>query len=257
MKTQLFVAGCLIINVFIASSAMCSEEPSALPSVGAEGSINIANNTQSNPICVVYARLTEFKPYMQKAGFPEPPEATLDIGIFKVLEVVRGNIDTPSVCIPYSPNTLRGLLPTNAILVLTHMEGTRANYDPVGGEAWRGILPDTLETRARIESLTDEELSRTPTGKEIPETAARQIALNKLEILNDYTGFSGKYKFSTAERKPFGWFFWVYVLDERESPASVISVMVSISDEGEVVACWINGFGSDYAASEWDSIPEL
>ena len=207
--------------------------------------------------CVAYARLTEFRPYKQKPGFPEPPEATLDIGIFEVMKVVRGNIDTPHVNVIFSSNTLRGVLPTNAILIIAHNKGTRANYDPIGCEAWRGILPDTPDNRANIEALTDEELSRTPTGHEITEATARKIALSKLESLQNYTGFSGKYKFTTAEREPFGWSFYVHVLDERKSPASVNGVMVQISDDGEVVTCRINGFDSSWVANEWDSIPEL
>ena len=217
----------------------------------------MGGTTGSNPVCVAYARLIECKPYEQKPGFHVPPEASIDIGVFELREVVRGSMASSPVYVPYAPNTLRGALPTNAILIVTFWEGSSANYKPIGEEAWRGILPDTQETRATIEVLTAAEISQTPSGRELPEAAARQIALNKIETLNDYTGFSGKHKFSAVKREPFGWFFAVSVLDERQPRASVNTIMVRISDEGEVVSCRLDPFGSLYTASEWDSVPSI
>jgi hypothetical protein len=148
-------------------------------------------------------------------------------------------------------------LPDNAILLLSSFSSSHATYEAIGEEAWRGILPDTPENRARISTTSSGELSKTPPGKELPKATARQIAQQVLADHANYTGYSGKYKFSVIQRRPFGWFFGVNVLDERGEISFVRDLTIQVNDEGEVVSYRNSMFGSSWSASEWDAIPNL
>ena len=249
MKTSSVAAS--YIYVFILTIFWCFTSALAQTDVAA------GTNVQSNPVCVAYAHLVEFRPFEQKVGYYMPPEASIDVGVYDITSVIHGSMVASRIYVPFAPTTLRGSLPTNAILIVTFWDGSTANYKPIGNEAWRGILPDTPENRVKIESMSLGELSETLSGRELPEAAARQVALNKIEELHDYTGFSRNYKFSASKRNPFGWFFSITVLDERNRIPVVNTIMVEIGDDGDVVYCRLDPFGALYTAAEWDSIPSV
>ena len=180
-----------------------------------------------------------------------PVESQTDMATYAISEIVQGTLGASQIRIIYSTITAKSPLPESAILLLYQYSTNASVYAPLGREAWRGILPDTPENRARIQAASPEELSATTPGDELSEADALQIAQQALADHSDYVGYSGKHKITTIRRMPFGWFFGVDVLDERGGESVVEEFTIQINDEGELVTIYHLPFKSLKSADQW------
>lgn len=247
------IASFLIWLAIVGSKTAPAGEMAALLSTDAHSTLN---QTAHQPVVVAFGDLKEHKHYEQRPNFPIPPEGTLDLAIYEIRSIRHGTINSPKAVIAFSPVTLRGPLPQQAILIMTHCDSSESSFEPIGREAWRGILLDTPEARERTEATSLAELSGTPPHLQLPEATARQIALDRIIALKDYTRYSNNHKFLYTRREPFGWYFSVAVLVEEARPPYINHLLVQVNDEGNVVSCMVNSFGSIYTAEEWNTIPE-
>lgn len=137
---------------------------------------------------------------------------------YKLDSIYKGKfLNDDYVYIPIKKETIpKGGIPEKAILILhfqSEMEWYNdtikyiskddndllRTYVPLQNDAQKGILPDTPENRNKIESLSIENISQTPTKDQIAMEKAIEIAKKKNE-----EGDDSEYHY-TAHRYPYGW----------------------------------------------------
>ena len=203
-------------------------------------------------IRIVVARLVK-----SETKLPAHPSAPLESGVgvaeYDVKEVISGEIGAKRIRVRYGLSTLKEPLPQDAILILSSYTSAHDTYEPIGGEAWRGILPDTQANRKRIVESPLQTMARTPQGGDLPEAAARRIAEQALKNNNDHTPHI---KLNPVKRGAFGWFIHAYVLDDRSGHTQIREFSIRVSDEGEVTSYMPSLFQAYPDASAWTNIPE-
>lgn len=137
---------------------------------------------------------------------------------YKLDSIYKGKfLKDDYVYIPIKKETIpKGGIPEKAILIL-HLQSEMEWYEdaikyipkddddllrtyvPLQNDARKGILPDTVENRKKIESLSIENISHTPVKDQIAMEKAIEIAKKKNE-----EGDDEEYHY-TAHRYPYGW----------------------------------------------------
>lgn len=203
-------------------------------------------------VIVAHGRLMDAGIYRHPTD-NRPDEFLMGWAQYEVDEVVRGTLPDPVVRVTFNAGTQLLPLPTQAILLLT-ADSLPGRYSPLGEEASRGILPDTLENRSRIGKLSDEELAQSPSEHQLPPQEAVQLAHLALKRYSDYTGYGGQSRLVNMHRKPFGWFLSLAVLDQRPPHPSVIPLAAHVSDDGRVVNLSKLLFAGPWSPDEWHSM---
>lgn len=159
---------------------------------------------------------------------------------YDVKEVVSGSFPTNSVIVMYSENSLPlGGLPQNAILILQSPAGNKPPPDgwylALGGDAYRGILPDTTENRRRIEGIRLADLSVNSRSGQLPRHQAISIARVHANRLYEFPARNR----CSAVRSEFGYGWFVLFEWGRGEPGSSITLIVG--DDGKMKDRYASG----------------
>lgn len=182
--------------------------------------------TRSPPLVVAYGRLMS-----------QYDDFELRAARFEVSGVQRGTLPTNVVEVVFWKKTQRGELPHEAILLLSRpIAVSPPIWHAVGGDASRGILPDTSAARLRVAALTDARILDSPKEEWLSRAWAE-------EIVRDYLRSNGvdlaRLKLDLT-RDEFGWLGSVSFPDERGLVPFGGESYIHIRDSGHIVA-WMGG----------------
>ncbi len=182
--------------------------------------------TKSAPVLVAYGRLVS-----------QRDEINLRVARYEVSAVQRGHLPTNMVEVVFWRKTQVGQLPREAILLLSRPSAVSPpTWHAVGGDASRGILPDTPAARARTAALPDACILDAPRKERLSRSRAEEIA-------RDYLWARGigpahfKLKLRRAE---FGWEGTASIVDERGDPVVGGESDFGIRDSGDILY-WTTG----------------
>jgi hypothetical protein len=147
---------------------------------------------------------------------------------YRISECLRGQCPTNrTIHVHFWPKTNpTPFFPANAILVLRHMRFKDGSippeqlaaknlwYDCLGGDGYRGILPDTPAARSRILSTPSKELYANPTNKRLSATEAVMLC-KKMTKLQPKGVDSKNLRLSGLKRLTYGWSMDISLIDNE------------------------------------------
>lgn len=182
--------------------------------------------TESPPLVVGYGRLIS-----------QHDDIELRVARYEVSETQRGHLPTNVVEVVFWQKTQRGELPREAILLLSRpIAVSPPIWHAVGGDASRGILPDTPSDRQRVASLADTRMLDSPRAEWLPRAKAEQIARDYLRT----AGFDLTRLRMSFRRAEFGWDGSVSFPDEQGRVAFGGESYFGIRDRGDILY-WMKG----------------
>ena len=108
----------------------------------------------------------------------------VDSALFKVEEVLRGSIRTNQISVGwYTSGIGRISLPERAILVLTSTD-SETEFDAIGRNPSKGIIPDTPENRRRVLTASADDLTPVPAGHWL--TAKEAVSVVQAYLMPNY-----------------------------------------------------------------------
>lgn len=174
------------------------------------------------------------------------------------IDPIYGNFTTNRISVDYFHNTLKSPLPERSILILASSFGEpqiEEDADSLGGEAWRGILPDTPENRELIRKIPIAEFEQNRPENHLPKEKAISLAQHYLSQQDRLT--KGQ-SLLVAARKPFGWRVFSFLAFDESCRHYILTCTVHVSDTGDVLgdigAFDPPGFTAEELA-EWDIKP--
>lgn len=183
--------------------------------------------TKTSPVVVAYGRLMS-----------QHDDIELRVARYGILEVQRGHLPTNTVEVVFWKKTQSGELPHEAILLLSRpVVVSPPIWHAVGGDASRGILPDTSVTRSHIASLADARILDSPKADRLPRSRAEQIVRDYLRT----GGVDLAHMKLELRRVEFGWTASVSFPDEQGRVPIGGESYVGIRDCGDVLY-WTKGF---------------
>ncbi len=156
---------------------------------------------------------------------------------FEVSGIQRGTLPTNVVEVVFWKKTQHGELPHEAILLLSRpIAVSPPIWHVVGGDASRGILPDTSAARLRVAALTDARILDSPKEDWLCRARAQ-------EIVRDYLRSNGvdlaRLKLD-LKRDEFGWVGSVGFPDQQGRVPYGGESYIGIRDSGDVLY-WVSG----------------
>lgn len=163
--------------------------------------------------------------------------ATYEIG-----EVNRGHFDRSRISIRFSPDTLRGELPDDAILILhsSSVYDTHRNYKAAGNDASRGILPFDEDVWMAVTAKSSRELGRTAENERLPLEEAVEVAISTAKTHHYHQGEVDKVSIHPqriVSRRNFSWSMMMEVLmvpPENTNVVWIFNDLIEVYDDGRV-----------------------
>ena len=182
--------------------------------------------TGSPPLIVGYGRLVN-----------QHEDFGLSVARYEISGLGRGILPTNVVDVVFWRKTQTGELPHEAILLLSRpIAVSPPIWHAVGGDATRGILPDTQRDRVRVASLADARVLDSPDTEWLPRPKAERIVRDYLRTEGlDLTRLRLKLR-----RGEFGWDASVSFPDQHGRVAPGGESYVAIQDCGDILH-WTKG----------------
>jgi hypothetical protein len=183
--------------------------------------------TKSPPLVVAYGHLVS-----------QHDDIELRVARYEVSEIQRGHLSTNIVEVVFWRKTQTSELPQEAILILSRpLAVSPPIWHAIGGDASRGILPDTPTGRTHIASLADARVLDCPKAERLSRSRAEQIVRDHLR-----TGGVDLARMKLhLRRAEFGWTGSVSFPDEQGLVPIGGESYVGIRDCGDILY-WTKGF---------------
>lgn len=168
----------------------------------AGGEINIITNSEY--VYVLHGRLITYR-----------TEEYMGVAQYQVEDSENFILPGSSVEISFPTSTVKGVIQTNAILLLTWF-APGPMFKPIGDQAWRGILPFTSDEYERLSAGAAYDLALPKPGTELSRRDAKASAIKEIIRRGDY-GDIVEWKFV---RRPLHW---------------LVAVQINVLQGGEII----------------------
>ncbi len=156
----------------------------------------------------------------------------LRVARYRLSEIQRGSLASNVVEVVFWQKTQTAELPEQAILLLSRpLAISPPIWHAVGGDASRGILPDTPANRHQIASLANTRILDSPRGERLPRPKAEQIVRDYLRTQSIDVA-RARLELSRGE---FGWKAYIVWPDEQGQVACGGWSLLGIRDTGDIL----------------------